>query len=363
MSIEFDEKAGKWKARFSKRPKGGGTPVSLVRIGIGSKAEAVRVERELIAEVARRVHRKITPSWSETMQFWEEDARNRGLSGKTIQCYLLSLHAYTLEKWGDRPVDQITTQEVRELVLNDLSDKSKYQQHAVLKFIRCVFQHGVDRGILMRNPAPNMKFKFGQKLKSVLTEPQVRILLNRAKEMDVEWYPHWAVAIYTGMRSGELYALQWDRVDLENRTIKVDAAWNSKDGFKSTKSGDDRIVEIAPPLLTVLRELKMQGLDQGYVLPRNPKWDKGDQARELWLFLSALKLPSIRFHDLRATWATLMLSRGIEPIKVMKMGGWKNLKTVMHYVRLAAVDIKGSTDGLDLHNPSSKPAVVISLKK
>ena len=66
-----------------------------------------------------------------------------------------------------------------------------------------------------------------------------------------------------------------------------------------------------------------------------------------------LGLPPIRFHDLRATWAILLLSKGAEPIKVMMMGGWKDLKTMQAYVRKAGVDIKGATeDCLDLHDNS-----------
>jgi integrase len=60
-----------------------------------------------------------------------------------------------------------------------------------------------------------------------------------------------------------------------------------------------------------------------------------------------LGLPPIKFHDLRATWATLMLSKGVEPIKVMIMGGWKDLKTMQIYIRKAGVDIKGITDRLN----------------
>lgn len=57
-----------------------------------------------------------------------------------------------------------------------------------------------------------------------------------------------------------------------------------------------------------------------------------------------------------------MLSRGIEPIKVMKMGGWKDLKTMMIYARKAGVDIKGITDCLDLHNPSAEAGKVVNLQ-
>ena len=98
------------------------------------------------------------------------------------------------------------------------------------------------------------------------------------------------------------------------------------------------------------------------MLPRIDKWDKGEQARELRMFLQGIGLPVIRFHDLRATWATLLLSKGVEPIKVMIMGGWKDLKTMQFYVRKAGVEIKGITDCLDLHNPSKSAATVLDFE-
>lgn len=143
-----------------------------------------------------------------------------------------------------------------------------------------------------------MKFRIADKIKGVLTEPQVTTLLNQAKALQSEWYPHWSLALYTGMRNGELYALTWD---------------------------------------------------------------KGDQAKHLRMFLEGPNLPRIRFHNLRATWAIIMLSKGVEPIKVMKMGGWKDLKTTQIYVRKSGVDIKGIASVLNLHNPSQSAAEVLNL--
>ncbi|MBK9322207.1 MAG: tyrosine-type recombinase/integrase [Bdellovibrionaceae bacterium] len=85
----------------------------------------------------------------------------------------------------------------------------------------------------------------------------------------------------------------------------------------------------------------------GFVLPRIYRWDQGEQARVLRLFLKSVGLPEIRFHDLRASWATLLLSRGVAPSKVMSMGGWSDMKTMMIYMRKAGIDIKGSTSVLD----------------
>jgi hypothetical protein len=58
-------------------------------------------------------------------------------------------------------------------------------------------------------------------------------------------------------------------------------------------------------------------------------------------------------------WATLMLSNGVEPVKVMVMGGWKDMKTMMIYIRKAGVDIRGCTAKLDLHDPVAKAARVL----
>ncbi len=138
----------------------------------------------------------------------------------------------------------------------------------LLKCIRSIFQYAVDKMILQNNPTPVIKFKIKSKIKSVLTESQILILLQKAQEQNFDWYPHYSVALFTGLRNGELYALKWQSVNLEKRQIVVNCSWNNKDGFKSTKSGNDRIVEIPKPLLPLLRELKLQSGGCDFVLPR-----------------------------------------------------------------------------------------------
>lgn len=70
------------------------------------------------------------------------------------------------------------------------------------------------------------------------------------------------------------------------------------------------------------------------------------------MFLEGIGLLRMRFHDLRATWCTLMLQNGVEPIKIMKMGGWSTIATLEIYKRKAGIDISGITDSLSLHSPS-----------
>lgn len=321
--------------------------IVLRRKGIVSKAEAKRVHEDLIVKVNEKIKKAVTPTWKALCERYLEQCRNSGYVETTIHSYSTCLQAHTYPIWENRFIDSITTQEIRDVVQVKLSKRAPAHQKYFLQIIRSVFNFAIDVGIIQRNPTPILKFKVGDKIRSVLNENQIKTLLQKAQELEWEWYPHYAVALFTGMRSGELYALTWDKVDLEKRTILVNQSWNNKSGFKSTKSGDDRIIEIAKPLLSLLRELKVQSIDNSFVLPRNDRWDRGQQARDLRLFLKTLGLPEIRFHDLRASWATLLLAKGVEPSKVMTMGGWKDMETMMIYMRKAGINIKGSTACLD----------------
>ena len=356
MGFKLDpNKPDTWMVWYSKRHPVTRKPVQLRQSGLKSKAEAKKAEAQLIIAVEDKLRRKVLPSWFQLVHNYREHMVEQEYAVKTADNYFLCLRAHTFEGWSDRLVDNITSQEIRELIKNRAGHRSPSHQKHILKFIRGAFKYALEMGHIKHNPTPDMKFRIGYKIKKVLTEEQATVFLNRAKEYDMEWYPHWCLALYTGMRNGELYALTWDKVSFEERQILVDKAWNTRDGFKDTKSGDDRMIQIAPSLMEILRELKLKNPESNpFVLPRISKWNKGEQARELRMFLAGLGLTSIRFHDLRATWATLLLSKGVTPIKVMIMGGWKDLKTMQIYVRKAGVDVKGAADCLEFHSVSSK---------
>ena len=358
MGIKLNKELNTYVVSYSKRHPVTRRPYSARRIGIQTKAKANRVLAELIIQVERKIHETVMPSWPTLVAEYIEDLSGRDVSIKTVDSYRLCLEAHTCSEWEERLIDSITAQEIRELIKAKVGHRSASHQKNVLKYIRGAFTFAVDKAYLNRNPTPAMKFQIGNKIKKSLTEEQVNILLTQAKLVDSRWYTIWCAALYTGMRNGELYALTWDKVNLETSKILVDSSWNNKDGFKDTKSGDDRIVEIAPNLLIILKELKLRNLNPPFVLPRIGKWDKGRQAEDLRMFLEGCSLPSIRFHDLRATWATIMLSKGIAPIKVMAMGGWKDLKTMQIYIRKAGVNVNGITDNLNLHCVSLKTNIL-----
>jgi integrase len=347
MAIKFNEEKQYYEVVYSKRHLITRVPVSRKRVGIKTKAQAKRVEAELIVVVNDLIKEKVIPKWVQIIPEFILFQYEKGNSAKYVEDYELSLRSHTLPDWADRRLDEITTMDVRKMIMEKLAHRSESRRKDMRKFLNGVFTYAVETGYLVKNPVPDMKFKIGDKLQRVLNEEQAKILLKQAWEMEVEWAPHWTMALYTGMRNGELYALTWDNVDLKKRTAVVNCSWNKTAGFKDTKSGDDRQIEIAKSLIPILKKLKAENADSNFVLPRIDRWDRCTQAHDLRMFLAGLGLPEVTFHDLRASWATITLSKGVAPIKVMRMGGWKDLKTMQRYIRKAGVDIRGITDSLD----------------
>ncbi len=97
----------------------------------------------------------------------------------------------------------------------------------------------------------------------------------------------------------------------------------------------------------LLLELRATDPQAEHVLPRHWEWDKGEQARVLRAFCQGIGVRSVKFHALRACFATQLLGNDIAPARVMKICGWRDLKTMQHYyIRLAGVDEAGATETL-----------------
>lgn len=340
------EEDGTYTVWYAKRHPITRRPYNMRRTKIKTKAEAHGVYDQLVIKLHEKFQKNISPLWTDVANEFFEDYLNRGIKKSTVSNYKQSIKAHIFKKWKGREISSINTDEIRKLITEDLADRTDPTKKSILKYIRAVFNFALEKNIIGRNPVPKMQFKRNEKIKKVLNESELRIFLQKAKAYNHEWFSIWAVACYTGLRNGELFALRWENVSLESRIMVIKESWSKLDGFKETKSGDDRIVEISKDIIPILESLQTGGSE--YVFPRIPEWIKGEQARVLRHFLTGIGLPTIRFHDLRASWATVMLSKGIEPIKVMSMGGWKDLKTMQIYIRKSGINIQGITDAINL---------------
>jgi integrase len=344
---------------FVKSRDSTGKQIAKRRRGITSEREAKRIEFDLLTDLKGLQSRVTWQKWSDHfLEKYRVEYRN-----STYENYKLSLNKWITPVWKDRFLDEISTSDVHKLVFERIQGVASYTRRGYLKIIRRVFSVAVEEGLIPRNPATDVRVAAAESVQNVLNKNEIEVLLREAKSIDHRFYNHWAFAILTGMRSGELHALRWTDIDMVGRIIKVSRAWTSLNGEGPTKTAKNRVVPISAECFKFLGELKLQGLDAEYVLPRLWEWDQGHQAAVLKDFTRGLGISPIKFHDLRATFITQMLSNGVALAKVMAIVGHSSLKTTQGYLRLCGKDVEGATELLGVSIPEALgSAKVISFR-
>lgn len=323
---------------------------------VDSLAKAKRIEAELQRACLEEVLKEEAKGncWAAIVNKWSEFEHKSPystMSNETREDYLSCMRIWTKSFW-DTPASTLTKSDIRGVIETQKDQgKSKSYQAKTKQIIKRIFDFGVEEGLIQNvqvNPAIGIKIsRKSEKPPEVLNIQQVRKLLELAKEHRHPWYPVWAMAVLTGCRNGELYALTWDDVDFTDKRITISKSYNTRHRIvKSTKAGYWRNVPMNKDLEKLLIDLKNTSFGRQEVLPRLPSWDKGNQAKVLRSFLELAGLPSVKFHTLRACFATLMLQQNVPSATVMKICGWKDFDTMARYVRLAAIDEKGATDCL-----------------
>lgn len=326
--------------------------------GLKSEAEARREERRLIAEAAKALDKLDNTGmiWGDLVHLWtvEVSAGHVGrVSPRSAEGYFSILRTRT-KHWNDIPINEITRVHGRELFMRlEAEGMPKSYQRKVKSIVGMVFEWAYDMRKLSKDYVSPMEGivigKGAEKPPQILTLEEIKKLLQAAKLVDHHWYPIWTFAVLTGMRSGELHALTWDQIDLDKGTIMVSKSYDANSGsVGSTKGRYWRVVPINSSLRDLIIEIKSKGvLPSGHVLPRSTEWDNGDQACSLRQFMESIKMTPVKFHTLRACFATQMLANGVSAAIVMKIGGWKKMATMDIYLRLAGVETQGATNCLE----------------
>jgi integrase len=170
-----------------------------------------------------------------------------------------------------------------------------------------------------------------------LSAEQVALLFEAAAGERLEAL--WVLAVTTGMRQGELLALKWPQLDLDRSVARVTG---------TLAVGPEGVTIAEPKTARSRRQIALTDQAVGALrrhrvaqaaerLQAGPTWEDnqlvfcdllGRPLAAEWMvrrgfrpLLRKAELPVIRFHDLRHTAATLMLSRGIHPKVVAEMLG------------------------------------------
>ncbi len=172
-------------------------------------------------------------------------------------------------------------------------------------------------------------------------------------------YPAFLCAARTGLRQGELLALQWEDVNFAGRFLEVRR--NFTHGEMTTpKSGESRRVDLSPELTATLETLQLdwqfEAAARGW--KEVPPWVFCNEQRQplnqnrirlkFFRLLKDAGVRQVRFYDLRHSFASLLLQNGESPVYVKDQMGHSSIQvTVDLYGHLIPGRNKQAVDHLD----------------
>ncbi len=301
------------------------------------KGEAEKALRQAMADADRGlVFDAGTLTLGEYLDKWLPNIKGT-VRQRTWERYEQIARVHLKPSLGRNKLKSLTPTHVRGLYRSKLdSGSSPRTVQYVHTTLRKALRDAVSDRLIPRNATDGIKAPKPKKKEiNPLDSGQTKTLLNEVCGDRLEAL--YVLAVHRGLRQGELLGLKWEDVDLEVGILQVRRTLSlTKDGhvFEQPKNGKGRSIELTEAASEALRshlarqleEIEALGdeyQDQGLIFPG----ERGQPMRPYTLtgklerILKRTGLPHIRFHDLRHTCATLLLSKGVHPKFVQELLG------------------------------------------
>ena len=283
-------------------------------------ANSIRAKREL--ELASDGYDM--PSFKKKVDYYEyAESHIKHLSPGTLGTYK-NMHVLLKELAGDKiSLNQINTsfcQKFSQLLLERLSPNSA---RTYLTKLKTILNHAVNEGIIGKNPARTVKIKGTATLPKYLTITELQKLFATPCDHE-ESSLLFMFSCFTGLRWSDLISLTWSQINLEQATIAI----------KEQKTGHHHIEPLTPQALFILKQLldKSDGDRTHLIFNKLPVHQTMNHYLEKWSQKAIGK--SISIHVGRHTFATMLLTSGVDLYTVSKLLGHRGIQNTQIYAQV-----------------------------
>jgi integrase len=288
---------------------------------------------------------------------------------------------------GKKKLDEITRADIRVLIASKIDEKlSKATVRNIMAPLRQMLGHAVEEGLILSNPASKLG-RFSKETsaransKKIIpySAEEVQALLLKAERRSFDLYMFLLTAVLTGMRLGELLGLQWGDLDEISKCIHVKRAVTRR-RIESPKNHLQRRIDASDTLLRNLQELRRRRKEEWLAKKKPvPEWvfcnDDGNfmneynfRTRKFYPLFKKAKgeekppeLRQIRLHDLRHSYASLMLQQGESVTYVKEQMGHHSIQvTVDLYGHLIPGANRAAANRLEAHILSTSQSVALA---
>ena len=229
-------------------------------------------------------------------------------------------------------MSRITAGDVRELY-RELQEHGRQEEHpqygyqlagTTIRRIHGVLHEALDAAarekLIARNPTEGIVLPRKKAVtKQVLSDVQLDRFMAAIRE-DGIWHDFFYTELTTGLRRGEICGLMWSDFDEAHGTLSVRRTIRAERGGRlvagETKTGAGKRVLTLPPSTAKLLRARKQNSCSEWIFPDPLRPERPTRPNAAYIHMKELLkkagLPSIRFHDLRHTFATHALASGVD---------------------------------------------------
>ncbi len=313
-------KDGRWEGRYTAGydPK---TGKRIIKNVLGKTQGEVKEKLKKALEecqgldVSKAADEYTVATWLRT---WYELYAKPNVRTATANRYELIIETYTIPRIGTIKLKKLTTRHLQKLYKELLEEgrihvgKSKVKGlstttvHSVHLMLHTALERAVKERLIPRNPTEDCIAPKPRKIEmQILPSEDMHAYLEAAKARDL--LPMFYLELVSGLRKGELVALQWDDVDIQGKTISVSKQYvrNPDGSLELTRPKTEnsvRLVSIPQTAVDLLVQEHDKHPDSPYLFPSPISGGMYHPDSVVNLHKKLLKdagLPHIRFHDLR----------------------------------------------------------------
>jgi len=264
-------------------------------------------------------------------KYYFKELKDRFLKFSKAQKKLRTYESYVLRMshlnkfFSDKFLQDITPAQIDAYKTYRLQLVSPSTVNRELACLRNALNRAVEWGMIESIPQIKL-LKEPPGIVRFLSKDEMESLLSELKNSPHALHLAVIIALNTGMRKGEILALQWKDIDLENRIIHAEKTRDHKGRIFSCKDNERRDL----PINNVLYALLSKEKNKKGNLFKNLEFKKS------WYgLLRRSNITNFRFHDLRHTFASYLVMEGVDITTVSHLLGHSKIQMTMKYAHLS----------------------------